>query len=112
MCDAAFDIILLWSVTKKTKGAARKIKSLHSYKDDAVPRTSNPLVTKDKKNPGNQLPEGRRQLVTAVDGWYLLSTPDFVVVFFSCSWTQYVASHRLQLWLCAVLAVEHAARIV
>lgn len=54
----------------------------------------------------NQLPGERHQLVTAVDGWYLLSAPDFVFLF-SCSWTQCAASYKLQLRLRAVLAAEH-----
>lgn len=42
VCNAAF------AALKKTKGAAQKIKSLCSYNDDAVPRASEQLVTKDK----------------------------------------------------------------
>lgn len=82
MCDAAFDIILLWSVTKKLRElhvksnhfTATRMMQVHVHQTRWSQRT--------KKNSGNQLPEERRQLATAVDGWYLLSTPDFVVVFF------------------------------
>lgn len=54
----------------------------------------------------NQLPGERHQFVTAVDGWYLLSAPDFLFLF-SGSWTQCVASHKMPPWLCVVLVVEH-----
>lgn len=113
MCDATFDIILLWSVTKKLREphgksnhiTATRMMQFHVHQTSWSQRTKKPLAINFLKRGANSRPQ-------SMDGIYSPLQILLFFVFFSCSWTQCVASHKLQLWLCAVLAVELAARRV